>query len=462
MTTVHNLTPSTLRTTVLEGAVGTLSQVIFSPKASADCLDYTLDFSALLAGTGDTLASIRSATVMTTAGGNYALAIVWSAVAGTQLVTFLASGQPNTTQKILFEVTTSQGRVYSVMAVLQITNLTAATAPPSSDFPVDTLTNGKVLIAGVEALPAGYSSNGRVVMATEDGTPVGTPSFTSVEATSYSGDGSGLDITASEKTRTIAEWIASLSGASEGVGIKSIEATQGPLTMGQPSTVTLTATLTDGTATETTFVAPPGVPGATGATGAQGDAGTAGATGTAGVDGKSAYQVAVAEGYSGTEAEWLTTLVGPAGPQGEAGATGAMGPAGSDADVTATNIATALGYTPANGDEYAALAGAAFTGGITLPGNLGLTFKDNAGTYVYTQWSYNNLVWAGGSGQGAFCWPGTLQTAAYTYTNLPSSPQDWCFAVVTDKAINGGTQGVMAMYNPNTKTWTGLSGEALA
>ena len=40
--------------------------------------------------------------------------------------------------------------------------------------------------------------------------------------------------------------------------------------------------------------------------------------------------------------------VGPQGPKGDKGDTGATGPAGSDANVTAENIRSALGYTPAN------------------------------------------------------------------------------------------------------------------
>ncbi|WP_062027707.1 phage fiber-tail adaptor protein, partial [Gluconobacter albidus] len=198
MTTVHNLTPSPLRTVTLQSCTELFAQVMWTPKASADCLDYVLDFSTLLAGTGDTLTAIRSAVVTTATGGEYDLKVMWSAVAGPLVVAFLASGQPNTAQKILFEITTAQGRVYSVMAVLQITPLTAATAPPG-DFPADTLTNGKVLIAGIEALPSGYSSNGRVVMATEDAAPVGTPSFESVTAGTYAGDGSGLEVTSDGK-----------------------------------------------------------------------------------------------------------------------------------------------------------------------------------------------------------------------------------------------------------------------
>lgn len=48
-----------------------------------------------------------------------------------------------------------------------------------------------------------------------------------------------------------------------------------------------------------------------------------------GADGDSAYEVAVAEGFVGTEADWLASLVGPQGPQGPAGADGAVGQPGA-------------------------------------------------------------------------------------------------------------------------------------
>lgn len=54
----------------------------------------------------------------------------------------------------------------------------------------------------------------------------------------------------------------------------------------------------------------------------------------AGQPGKSAYEVALDQGFTGTEAQWLDSLVGapgptgPAGPQGEVGATGPVGPQG--------------------------------------------------------------------------------------------------------------------------------------
>jgi hypothetical protein len=64
---------------------------------------------------------------------------------------------------------------------------------------------------------------------------------------------------------------------------------------------------------------------------------TVNSPGTQGIPGKTAYEVAVEEGFVGTEAQWLASLVGatgpagPTGPQGEtgpAGATGATGPQG--------------------------------------------------------------------------------------------------------------------------------------
>jgi hypothetical protein len=59
-------------------------------------------------------------------------------------------------------------------------------------------------------------------------------------------------------------------------------------------------------------VGPAGPAGATGATGAQGPAGATGAQGPKGDTGDSAYQVAVAGGFVGTQAEWLESLQGNA------------------------------------------------------------------------------------------------------------------------------------------------------
>ncbi len=49
-------------------------------------------------------------------------------------------------------------------------------------------------------------------------------------------------------------------------------------------------------------------------------------------EGKSAYEVAVSNGYKGTEREWLLSLQGPQGKQGEKGEKGEQGPQGEKGD----------------------------------------------------------------------------------------------------------------------------------
>lgn len=53
---------------------------------------------------------------------------------------------------------------------------------------------------------------------------------------------------------------------------------------------------------------------------------------TPAIPGKSAYKIAVKNGFDGTEAEWLASLIGPQGPQGIQGATGATGATGAKGD----------------------------------------------------------------------------------------------------------------------------------
>lgn len=59
--------------------------------------------------------------------------------------------------------------------------------------------------------------------------------------------------------------------------------------------------------------------------------------------GYSAYDIAVQNGYVGTEAEWLASLTGKAGEQGPKGDTGNAGPAGES--ITVETVEYADGYT---------------------------------------------------------------------------------------------------------------------
>lgn len=73
---------------------------------------------------------------------------------------------------------------------------------------------------------------------------------------------------------------------------------------------------------------PAGPQGIQGPKGAVGPEGPIGEKGDAGVNGKSAFDVAKENGFTGTEKEWLSSLKGPKGDVGEAGKDGATGPQG--------------------------------------------------------------------------------------------------------------------------------------
>lgn len=66
----------------------------------------------------------------------------------------------------------------------------------------------------------------------------------------------------------------------------------------------------------------PGEPGPQGPEGPQGLQGPQGMPGSMGAPGASAYQVAVSQGFIGTQQQWLDSLVGPEGPQGPPGTGG--------------------------------------------------------------------------------------------------------------------------------------------
>lgn len=80
-----------------------------------------------------------------------------------------------------------------------------------------------------------------------------------------------------------------------------------------------TVTLTRGDGATLSFATGAGLDGSTGNKGPKGDTGP---------DGLGAYEMAVASGYSGTEAQWRASLKGDTGDTGASGANGAQGPAG--------------------------------------------------------------------------------------------------------------------------------------
>lgn len=102
---------------------------------------------------------------------------------------------------------------------------------------------------------------------------------------------------------TEADWLESLKGAD---GVMGPQGEQGP-----PGA--------DGQ---------PGRDGMNGSDGRDGIDGQPGKDGADGINGKSAFEIAVENGFVGTEAEWLESLKGKDGADGRDGADGAVGPQG--------------------------------------------------------------------------------------------------------------------------------------
>lgn len=101
----------------------------------------------------------------------------------------------------------------------------------------------------------------------------------------------------------------------------------------------LAITITNGSSSSTKYVC-------NGAQGATGQNGSNGTDGEDGEDGLSAYEIAVENGYTGSEAQWLATLVGPQGD------VGAQGPAGPMANVTTANGFTPYKLCPADNSAF--------------------------------------------------------------------------------------------------------------
>ena len=101
----------------------------------------------------------------------------------------------------------------------------------------------------------------------------------------------------------------------------------------------------------------PGEKGDTGAAGKDGRDGTDGATGRDGVNGASAYEMAVKNGYSGSETAWLESLHGADGAKGDIGASGKDGADGFSpvAKVEKSGSVVTITITDANGTTIATL-----------------------------------------------------------------------------------------------------------
>lgn len=91
------------------------------------------------------------------------------------------------------------------------------------------------------------------------------------------------------------------------------------------------------------IVGPRGEPGPEGPPGTDGEPGAPGTDGRDGQDGLSAYQIAVSQGFVGTEAQWLESLKGEPGQDGAPGADGLPGEQGEPGQDGAPGVGVPAG-----------------------------------------------------------------------------------------------------------------------
>lgn len=108
------------------------------------------------------------------------------------------------------------------------------------------------------------------------------------------------------------------------------------------------------------------MPGSPGPQGDRGERGLQGLQGDNGLAGASAYQIAVGNGYTGSEAQWTASLVGPKGDKGDSGNPGQNGLTGA----SAYQVAISNGFVGSESEWLASLAGQdASVGDFEIAGN---------------------------------------------------------------------------------------------
>jgi hypothetical protein len=225
---------------------------------------------------------------------------------------------------------------------------------------------------------------------------------------------------------------------------------------------------------------PAGVDGPQGPQGPAGIDGPQGPAGANGTNGQSAYDVAVTNGFVGTEAQWLTSLqgatgatgpqgpagldgaIGATGPQGPAGATGLtgpQGPAGVDGAIGATGPQGPAGATGLTGPQGpagatgpqgpAGLDGVNGAPGATGPqgpagvdGAVGATGPQGPAGPVAgsdTHIIFNNAGVAGGSANNT--WNNTSNTHTVTGTSVTTNERVTSLAGTGNRPVSADASG---------------------
>jgi len=261
-----------------------------------------------------------------------------------------------------------QGEIESILTTqgVNLTDVTAKLAQLETALngAADGTADGSLTIAQNLLSQIGVLAN---LTTTEKGSLVGAINElkSAIDSGAYNGTNgaSAYDIAVSNGfVGTEAAWVASLQGAAGATGATGAQGIQG--VAGQDGANGIDGV--DGksayqlwldagnTGTNADFLAS--------LKGLKGDTGAQGAQGAAGVDGKSAYQLWLAAGNTGTESEFLASLKGLKGDTGAQGIQGIQGVAGQDgatgaAGASAYEVWLAAGNTGSEAEFLASLQG---------------------------------------------------------------------------------------------------------
>jgi len=187
--------------------------------------------------------------------------------------------------------------------------------------------------------------------------------------------------------------------------------------------------------------------------------------GPAGADGESAYQIAVDNGFVGTEAEWLTSLQGAEGPQGPQGVQGVPGTDGTDGTNGTNGVGVPVGGTTnqilakASNTDYDTAWVDAPTGSSVsgTTGRISVTAGviDIAAAYV----GQNTITTLGTIATGT--WQGTAIASGYGGTGFSTYAKGdiiYASAVNTLAKLAAGTDGYVLTLAGGIPIWAAASG----
>lgn len=163
-------------------------------------------------------------------------------------------------------------------------------------------------------------------------------------------------------TGTVQEWLQSLKGSGSGGGPGGAIPVPGPKgDKGEPGKDGAQGPVgpvgPQGPTGEAGPQGPQGIPGPTGPQGltgekgATGERGEQGPKGDPGVNGKSAYELAKEDGFTGSQTEWLASLKGQDGQKGERGEPGLQGPVGPKGEQGQQGVQGPIGQQGVQGEQ---------------------------------------------------------------------------------------------------------------